>query len=46
MGGSAEKEEETARCRNSGKSGGWLRELKRRKRFKRFLSEGLVTQFK
>jgi hypothetical protein len=29
-GGSTEKEEETARCRNDGKSGGGLRELKRR----------------
>jgi hypothetical protein len=38
-GGSAYKEEETARCRDGGKSGGELRELERRKRFKRFLSE-------
>jgi hypothetical protein len=38
-GGSTEKEEETARCRDGGKSGGGLRELERRKRFKRFLSE-------
>jgi hypothetical protein len=42
MGGSAEKEKETARCRDSGKSGGGLRELELRKRFKRFLSELLV----
>jgi hypothetical protein len=39
MGGSAEKEEETARCRDGEKSAGGLRELERRKRFKRFLSE-------
>jgi hypothetical protein len=36
MGGSTEKEEETARCRNGGKSGGGLRELKRRKGLKDF----------
>jgi hypothetical protein len=35
-GGSAEKEEETARCRIGGKSGGGLRELKRRKGLKDF----------
>jgi hypothetical protein len=39
MGGYAEKEEETARCQDGRKSGGGLRELERRKRFKRFLSE-------
>jgi hypothetical protein len=39
MGGSAEKEEETARCQDSGKSGGGLQELERQKRFKRFLIE-------
>jgi hypothetical protein len=39
MGGSAEKEEETVRCQDGGKSGGELRELERRKRFKRFLIE-------
>jgi hypothetical protein len=33
------KKEETARCRDDGKSGGGLRELELRKRFKRFLSE-------
>jgi hypothetical protein len=38
-GGSAEKEEETARCWDGGKSGGGLWELERWKRFKRFLSE-------
>jgi hypothetical protein len=38
-GGSVEKEEETARCRDGGKSGGGLRKLEQRKRFKRFLSE-------
>jgi hypothetical protein len=38
-GGSAEKEEETAQCQDGGKSGGGLRELKRQKRFKRFLIE-------
>jgi hypothetical protein len=38
-GGSTEKEEEIARCRNGGKLGGGLQELKRRKRFKRFLNE-------
>jgi hypothetical protein len=38
-GGSTGKEEETARCRDGGKSGGGLRELERRKRFKRFLRE-------
>jgi hypothetical protein len=31
-GGSAEKEEETARCQDDGKSGGGLRELERRKK--------------
>jgi hypothetical protein len=36
MGGSAEKEEETARCRNGGKSRGGLLELKRRKGLKDF----------
>jgi hypothetical protein len=45
-GGSAEKEEETAQCRDDGKSGGGLRELERRKRSKRILSKWLVIQFK
>jgi hypothetical protein len=35
-GGSAEKEEESTGCRNGGKSGGGLRELKRRKGLKDF----------
>jgi hypothetical protein len=35
-GGSVEKEEETARCQNGEKSGGGLRELKRRKGLKDF----------
>jgi hypothetical protein len=35
-GGSTEKEEETARCWNGGKSEVWLRELKRRKGLKDF----------
>jgi hypothetical protein len=39
MGGSAEKDEETARCQDGEKLGGGLRELERRKRFKRFLIE-------